>query len=372
MRSSRPYPIAQLPRVSRAEAHALREAARRLPELPRELRDVAGLGHPMAIEGLPLERCVPGAIAASLSDPLVALVLDDGAVRGPRVVIEVEPRLASIVIDRALGGEGTASEPFVPSDVERGVLAYVAARFAAHIAPGVLRVSAVITSPLALAHAVGDAGALVWPARVALGEHRGMARVWIPDALLARASSALPPSPARVASLATLRASCALSIGTATLAASELAALELGDVVVPEASDARLEGGVLAGEARLAVIGGAWSARVELRTSALVIVAIEQTSSARPARLEEPMSGAEDGTDRMLRAAGETPVALAVELARVELTVAQLASLRAGEVLTTGTMVGTQVSLRAGDRVVARGELVDVEGELGVRILELG
>jgi type III secretion protein Q len=61
-----------------------------------------------------------------------------------------------------------------------------------------------------------------------------------------------------------------------------------------------------------------------------------------------------------------------VELARVELTVAQLASLRAGEVLTTGTMVGTQVALRAGDRVVARGELVDVEGELGVRILELG
>lgn len=76
-------------------------------------------------------------------------------------------------------------------------------------------------------------------------------------------------------------------------------------------------------------------------------------------------------TDSTIAKMGDTPITLHVEVARVETTLADLASLSPGEVLRTGRVLGEQVTLRAGERAVARGELVDVEGELGVQITEL-
>jgi flagellar motor switch/type III secretory pathway protein FliN len=73
-----------------------------------------------------------------------------------------------------------------------------------------------------------------------------------------------------------------------------------------------------------------------------------------------------------LAVVGDAPVDLRVELARVALTLAELGELRPGEVIVTGRPLGAEVVLRAGERAVAMGELVDVEGELGVRILRLG
>jgi type III secretion protein Q len=65
------------------------------------------------------------------------------------------------------------------------------------------------------------------------------------------------------------------------------------------------------------------------------------------------------------------PVDVEVELTRVRLTVGQLAQLRVGHVLPLRMDVSEPVTLRVGDRAVARAELVDIEGELGARILSL-
>lgn len=74
---------------------------------------------------------------------------------------------------------------------------------------------------------------------------------------------------------------------------------------------------------------------------------------------------------RLLETAGDVPVELVVELARFELPLAELAGLAPGEVLATGRALGERVLLRAGERVVAVGELVEVEGEIGVRVLRV-
>ena len=50
----------------------------------------------------------------------------------------------------------------------------------------------------------------------------------------------------------------------------------------------------------------------------------------------------------------------------------RMGAMLAGEVLTTGTALGQRVTLRAGDRAIASGELVDVDGEVGVRVLGVG
>lgn len=62
---------------------------------------------------------------------------------------------------------------------------------------------------------------------------------------------------------------------------------------------------------------------------------------------------------------------LAVELGRLQLSAAQLLALEPGDVLALDRPLRAAVDLRVGDRTIARGELCDVEGEAGVRLLEV-
>ena len=70
-------------------------------------------------------------------------------------------------------------------------------------------------------------------------------------------------------------------------------------------------------------------------------------------------------------ALSELPVELEVELARVPLSLAELGALQPGAVLPLRVSAGDPVFLRAGDRRIGRAELVEVEGEVAARVLEL-
>jgi flagellar motor switch protein FliM len=74
------------------------------------------------------------------------------------------------------------------------------------------------------------------------------------------------------------------------------------------------------------------------------------------------------GADQLLR---ELPVEVACELGRVTMSGRELLELRPGAVIPVGRPLSGPVDLVVGGRVVARGELVDVEGEIGVRITQL-
>lgn len=67
----------------------------------------------------------------------------------------------------------------------------------------------------------------------------------------------------------------------------------------------------------------------------------------------------------------QLPITLEVELARLELSVGELARLEPGGVLTLPVDRRGLVTLRAGERPFARGELVDLDGAVGVRILSV-
>jgi type III secretion protein Q len=67
----------------------------------------------------------------------------------------------------------------------------------------------------------------------------------------------------------------------------------------------------------------------------------------------------------------ELPVELEVELARVPLSLAELGALQPGAVLPLRVSPGDPVFLRAGDRRIARAELVEIEGEVAARVLGL-
>ncbi len=67
----------------------------------------------------------------------------------------------------------------------------------------------------------------------------------------------------------------------------------------------------------------------------------------------------------------DLPVTLTVELGRLSLSLARLADLKPGDVLNLTRNKREPVELTSGDRLVARGELVQIDQELGIRILQV-
>jgi len=65
------------------------------------------------------------------------------------------------------------------------------------------------------------------------------------------------------------------------------------------------------------------------------------------------------------------PVELAVEIGRTRMTIGDALALGIGSVVTVGRLTGDPVDLLVNGRVIARGEVVAIEEELGLRITEI-
>jgi flagellar motor switch protein FliM len=82
---------------------------------------------------------------------------------------------------------------------------------------------------------------------------------------------------------------------------------------------------------------------------------------------EAAEGAAADGADLI----NDIPLQIVVELARIPVTAEQVVALKVGQVIDLNRVPGEPVELSVNGKVVARGELVEVEGHLGVRILSL-
>ncbi len=390
-----PYPFERFPLVSREEVVRTRRLVRALglwrPEVAERLA-VRLLGAPLRVRtGAP--EVVDGLRAsAALVDPMVAAVLV-APERGERVLCEVHPRLAGVLFDRALGGEASADtvELFGPlGDAERGVLAYVAARLLAAAGGGDWRLAAVLTEAEAARALFDEEGeALVWSLDVRLGDLRAGARCWLLGG--ARAGEARLGGEALVR-WRRLPLEAAIVAGQAALGGAELAELRPGDVLVLDHCGMEYGESGWSGEAEMVLRGARrtrWTGRVEEGTFTVERVLrapeppcgsgrrIEGESMDQEQSREDEVSVSEapDGAvdmEEALAAAGDAPVTIGVEIARFTLALEEVAALRPGEIVATGRPVGEQVVLRVGEQAVAVGELVDVEGEVGVRILRIG
>lgn len=69
--------------------------------------------------------------------------------------------------------------------------------------------------------------------------------------------------------------------------------------------------------------------------------------------------------------AEDVTVEVACQLGAVQLSARQVLELAPGQVLSLERPLGGPVELVVGTRVIGRGEIVDVDGELGVRVLSL-
>ncbi|HVV35270.1 MAG TPA: flagellar motor switch protein FliN [Acidimicrobiales bacterium] len=94
-------------------------------------------------------------------------------------------------------------------------------------------------------------------------------------------------------------------------------------------------------------------------------------SVAQPASFEELGPGESPGAPRDLRLLADINVELSVELGRSKLPMRKLLSLVPGSVIDLDRPADGGVDVLVNGRVVARGEIVIVDGEIGVRVTEI-
>lgn len=338
---SSPFPYDRLPAIDRAEARARSTWARSGPA--HDLRDAASamsslLGARIAVD---VERAWARASGLPADADLPTALLEGPA----SVALTLEPQLADALVGRALGVESArgnegAAGPL--GDAERGVLAYVLGRW---LAPSRWHVAAVLACPAPLAYA---ALSIRWPLAIEIDASRYAADVWLP---------AVAPAAPRAHRMDETPVEIAIVVGRARLAIADVRGLRARDTLIPDAIGVDTDG---RGAVELRALGTRWMADGDPSAGFAVRTRREWTNMK--ATNEEAA---------WLEHAADQPVTLTVELARVSVPFGTVAALAPGAVLETGHAIGSEVTLRLGDRVVARGELVQVDGEIGVRIVRV-
>jgi type III secretion protein Q len=247
--------------------------------------------------------------------------------------LAVECAFAARLADRVAGGTGAVPPTTSLSPAQRAVVE-LAVLGALDAVASEADVETALAPRLGTRPGIPDRPVCVEVSVTAAGAE-GRALLCLPGAAL-RALRGTPSLPAELASVpvpATLR------IARAELDPADLARLTPGDVVALDPSPA-------AGAALLLPDGV--EARGRLDGDALEVDELRDPDG-RPVE-------------------GPPPVVLGIELASVSLPLGEVARIAPGAVLGLGLDRRGLVRLRIGDRDVARGELVDVDGSVGVRI----
>jgi len=193
-----------------------------------------------------------------------------------------------------------------------------------------------------------------------VAEEEGAARLLVPAMALQSALGHVPPQPLGESAPEVQAAGLVFRtfMGHSRLTQAEARTLALGDVVLFE--DLKLSGGRLEGSVRLC-------APVFTLQGALGPEGFSPTG-ARSATSQESKMEVEPLNEEVV---ATLPVDVEVELKRLRLSVGELALLKPGALLPLHMNVTEAVLLRVGDRAVARAELVEIDGEVGARILTL-
>jgi flagellar motor switch protein FliM len=197
--------------------------------------------------------------------------------------------------------------------------------------------------------------------------------------------------------LPALTAALWAEIGHCELSTTDLRSLHPGDVVLVETLTARPDKGE-GGTAKLKVAAGQmghWEAAVAFEGDAVhaTLQALVLGPEAQPRQPEGAALPPErppapttpwdepENTAVTSRSANpevdaaellnDVPLHVAVELGRAAVTAEEIVALRVGQVVTLRKSPGDPVDLSVNGKVVAHGELVEVEGQLGVRITSL-
>jgi flagellar motor switch/type III secretory pathway protein FliN len=169
----------------------------------------------------------------------------------------------------------------------------------------------------------------------------------------------------RLVQLGALTLRLPLVIASIAVSPQDFASLEVGGALLAAAEDGIPVTGPVGGV--LVAPQSERGIRVELRPDGRLVVG--EAAQARLTVERDPSSSTEGETltDVLL----DTPVVVRVELGAVSMSARDWARLGPGDVIETAQRIAEPVVLRVAGREVGRGELVNVDGQVGVRIQKL-
>lgn len=374
-----PFPWSSLESFSATEVAAVRGLRRalasrvRLEELSTALGELCSAPVTMFVRRM--RRADPRAEQGL--DDAIGVLLAPADARAPteRMLVEVEGPLAASLVSRAL----RARAPRI-TDPSRAVTPEVAGALAAVLAnaarksgaAGALRVVAAgPAAALARDLVRGTTHATSAWLTVCVAEDAFHARITVPDAGVVGAPR-LSRDETRAGLLRMGAAVLAIPlVATRCLALRhDLGALTTGDAFIPGAFGLRPSAsGELVGEVALVPAGAERGLAAQLAENGQLVVRglVERHPlSHEPEPSAQPMSSDTTDTIQVLE---EVPVVVRVELGAVEMTAREWTELGPGDIVSLRRKIGDPAILRVGGAEVARGELVVVDGEYGVRIV---
>jgi flagellar motor switch/type III secretory pathway protein FliN len=347
-----PYPWASLERLSRAATRGLAEARRITERAVRHDRLGDAVRSVLACEAYIAVRSVR-VDAMPVNGQTIAHNHTDET----KVVISVEPELCSAALALLLGrapGIGTPGAPLDPTLLGAlGALIIEVAR----------RTGA--SEPLALTEPPPAGRACVRiDASVLLDERPYRASAFIEVSQTALAVRA----PLALETLGALPVALPLVVGLALGDPNELLALSRGDAwLFGSGVWIDREG---CGRGALSAPKSERGVAVDLAPDGSIVVGDETVHLG--VDVDFPMSQNDDDAPQALsEAVLDAPVVVRLEIGTVSMTAREWAALRPGDVIETGRRLSAPVVLRVAGREVAHGELVEVEGEIGVRVRQI-
>lgn len=187
-----------------------------------------------------------------------------------------------------------------------------------------------------------------------------------------KSEAALARSFERRQRLSDVRVALSIEAGYGFLPGRELLGVQPGDIVMLDHFGPKP---VTGGPVWLRLSGGVFPGHLD-GDGVTMLGSFYPRAQAMPQSTQEPSEGeggAPEGTSHPANEAllRELPVQVTCEIGRVTLSAREVLELRPGAVVPVGRPLAGPVDLTAGGRVIARGELVDVEGEIGVRVTEV-
>jgi flagellar motor switch/type III secretory pathway protein FliN len=349
-----PFPWKSLDSVRRADLAMLaklRRASSRLIDAPSAESALRELLGPCELS-IRTRRVTSN--PARVDDNAVAALLApaERADKRRAFAIVLEQSLASALASRALKRPAArVIDPARPSPSLAGAVAAILVAAARKNALAPLRVISAGSAHAIVAEVVAiDPMPLTASFTVVLDHDAHLAQVLAPRSALEPIAE--PGLDARaLASLGAMPIEIPLVAGVLEMTTTELAALAPGDALLPLTLSPDLRGELLLAPPE----------------SDVAFVA-DLGEGGRLVLREGPEKTMVD-KDVLAQSIGEAPVVVRVEVGSAQMSAREWAALGAGDVIALGKRIGDHVVLRAGGVEIARGELVDVEGEIGVRII---
>lgn len=366
-----PFPWQQLPVVRKPDLE-LQQAAKRAFESRVDLSELPRIASQLFLA----EWCDAGVQRARVTSERRHLGCEF-VVRGDGLVIflSLEPTLVALLVRRVLGQPPRVDTGHTLGPATMGASLAILTEVARRVSRG-----APLTPDLtplrdersvALAVAPQPAWSVDFWVRLDNTSYSGFAAISADGSAVGQRATAIDVSRALPIRLPLIIARCVLDSG-------DYHSLSVGDVVVPNESDgsswapAKRSGTSLpeGSVAWLCSPGATRALALRSHQGKLCLAGVTDLSydvgvtSKQPANPEAPDAQPAPAADVAL----DAPVVLHLELGAVTLPAQAWLSLRVGDVVCSDLPVGQPVTLRTAERAVAEGELVTVDGQVGVRI----